>query len=273
MRILIRTSKWAIWARRFGSLAVPLAIIPVFLHRERLITSADFAVIETVAMAVAAIGLGLAIGAFVRLWITGDQGWGKATMGFFLSILCLLPFGLVGFLMLRYPAVADVSTDPANPPGIVSQIPPSGLAPVDRAAIEAAFPNAHDRTYPIEAAEMFALVQTLVEERGWEPRAQREPQTPLAAGQINAVSMTLVGWRDEVGIRIQGDPQGSIVSMRSVSLHPGHDLGENGRRIEEFLTALDTRVTQILRNVPVSPTPAEPEGEPAPVEDEGGAEG
>jgi hypothetical protein len=35
MRILIRTSKWAIWARRFGSLALPLAAIPVLMHRER----------------------------------------------------------------------------------------------------------------------------------------------------------------------------------------------------------------------------------------------
>jgi len=273
MRILIRTSKWAIWARRFGSLALPLAIIPVFLHRERLITSVDFSIIEMIAMAIAALAMFLAIGAFVRLWITGDQGWSKATTGFFLSLLCLLPLAFLFLLTLRYPAVADVSSDPTNPPGIVSQVPPSGLAPVERAAIETAFPNARNRTYPIEAAEMFALVRTLVEARGWEPRAQREPQTPLAEGQINAVSMTLLGWRDEVGIRIEGDPQGSIVAMRSVSLHPGHDLGENGRRIEEFLTALDERVTVILRDVPLGPVAPTDDSEPEEVEDEGGAEG
>jgi hypothetical protein len=156
---------------------------------------------------------------------------------------------------------------------LVSQVPASGLAPVDRPAIEAAFPNARNRTYPIEAAEMFALVRGLVEARGWEPRAQREPQTPLAAGQINAVATTLLGWRDEVGIRIQGDPQGSIVAMRSVSLHPGHDLGENGRRIEEFFTALDERVTQVLRDAPLGPAAPVDETEPEQVEDEGDAEG
>ena len=32
MRILIRTSRWAIWARRLGSVAVPLLVIPVLLH-------------------------------------------------------------------------------------------------------------------------------------------------------------------------------------------------------------------------------------------------
>ena len=208
MRILIRTSKWAIWARRFGSLALPLAIVPVFLHRERLITSADFAIIETIAMATAGLALLLAIGAFVRLWITGDQGWGKATMGLLFALLCLLPLGFVGYLVARYPAVADVSSDALRPPGIVSQVPPSGLPQADRAAIEAAFPNARNRSYPVEAANMFEVVQGLVAARGWEPRAQREPQTPLAEGQINAVSMTLLGWRDEVSIRIQGNPQG-----------------------------------------------------------------
>jgi hypothetical protein len=31
--------------------------------------------------------------------------------------------------------------------------------------------------------------------------------------------------------------------MRSASLHNLHDLGENGRRIEEFLAALDNQIT------------------------------
>src|SRR5690606_4552802 len=164
MRILIRTSKWAIWARRFGSLAVPLTVIPVFLHRERLISSADFTVVEIVALAVAGLGLFLALGAFARLWVTGDQGWGKATIGFFLSLVCLAPFAFTLMQMTLYPAVSDVSTDPARPPGLVSQIETRPLTIAARDAIEAAFPNARSRTYPIEAAQMFALVESLVDE-------------------------------------------------------------------------------------------------------------
>ena len=78
MRILIRTSKWAIWARRFGSLAVPLTVVPVLLHREQFMSSADFAIVESVAAGVAALALILALSAYVRLWITGDRGWGIA---------------------------------------------------------------------------------------------------------------------------------------------------------------------------------------------------
>ena len=257
MRILIRTSKWAIWARRFGSLALPLAIIPVFLHRERLILSTDFAIIETAALIVAGIALFLALGAFVRLWITGDQGWGKATAGFLLALVCLAPFGAVAYFAARYPSTADISTDPQNPPGVVSQLPMH--PPVDYGAVAAVFPNAQDRNYPIGAPQMFAIVTGLVEDRGWEPRARREPQTPQAEGQVNAVAMTLLGWREEAAIRITGVPQGSVVAMRSVALHPGHDLGENGRRVEEFLAALDEQVTLLLRDAPVTAAPVDEE--------------
>ena len=260
MRILIRTSKWAIWARRLGSLALPLVVIPVFLHRERLISSSDFHVVEVVGMAVAALALVLALGAFGRLWVTGDQGWGKAVMGLLFALICLAPLGVLGWQYVTYPDVSDVTSDFSRPPGIVSPVETRPPTAEERAAVEAAFPNARNRSYPIEAGQMYALIVALVDGRGWEPRARREPQTPLAEGQVNSVVTTLLGWRDEVAIRIQGDPQGSTIAMRSVALHDGPDFGGNGRRIEEFLTALDERVTQSLRDIPVAPT-AEPEAE------------
>ena len=74
MRILIRTSKWAIWARRIGALALPLALIPVLLHRGHIITSDNFLTIEAIALGLAAPLVAMAIVAFVRLCFTGDRG-------------------------------------------------------------------------------------------------------------------------------------------------------------------------------------------------------
>ncbi len=268
MRILIRTSKWAIWARRFGSLALPLAIVPVFMHRERMIMSSDFHVVEFVAIGVAAIALVLALGAFARLWVTGDLGWGKAVTGLLLSLVVLLPAAFLFSLTLRYPAVSDITTDFARPPGLVSETAAAPVTGAWRPVLEAAFPNARNRSYPIEASQMFALVASLVENRGWEQRARREPQTPLAEGQINSIATTLLGWRDEVAIRVSGTASGSTIAMRSAALHAGPDFGENGRRIEEFLAALDQRVTEMLRNAPLAPVEPE-EPAPAPEESEG----
>ena len=39
MRILVRTSRWAIWARRLGNFALPLAVIPILMHRAEAINT------------------------------------------------------------------------------------------------------------------------------------------------------------------------------------------------------------------------------------------
>jgi hypothetical protein len=259
MRILIRTSKWAIWARRFGSLAVPMTVLPVLMHREGLISSADFQIVETAAIAVALLALVLSVGAFVRLWVTGDRGWARATLGLLFSLVCLAPLAVVLWMASRYPDVGDVTTDFQRPPGLVSQVVTQPLTGEEQQAIATAFPNARSRSYPVEALQMYDLLTELVTAQGWEIRAGREPQTSLSEGQINAVATTLFGWRDEIAIRIEGDAQGSDVVMRSVALHQGHDLGSNGRRIEQFLVQLDDQITRLLRTAPATPDPPETE--------------
>jgi len=253
MRILIRTSKWAIWARRFGSLAVPLTVVPVLLHREQFIASTDFTVVESVAAGVAALALLLGLSAYVRLWITGDQGWGKATWGLFFAIACLAPFGYLGLQAARYPQVNEVATEFADPLPLSSSIRVVPTSTALQQVIATTFPNARTRTYPIEATQMFATIEELVEQRGWEVRTRREPPTALDGGQLNAISVSVFGWRDEVAIRVGGTPSGSTVDMRSVALSSFHDFGENGRRVEEFLLALDQKITLLLRDAPQAP--------------------
>ena len=265
MRILIRTSKWAIWARRFGSFAVPLTVIPVFMHREQMIGSSDFAIIEAVAAGIALLAVILALGAFGRLWLTGDRGWGRAVWGLIFGILCLLPFAWLGYEATRYPVVNEVTTDIANPLDLLSTVPVAPTSAALREAIAAAFPNARTRTYPVEATEMFAIVERLVEQRGWDIRLRRAPPTALDIGQINAIAVTLFGWRDEVVLRVAGTAQGSTIDMRSVPLAGFTDFGENGRRIEEFLVALDDQITLTLRDGPQPGATPEPETEAPPV--------
>lgn len=268
MRILIRTSKWAIWARRLGTFALPLAVIPVFLHRERIIGSDDFHIIELVAGGFALIALVLALGAFMRLWVTGDQGWARAAIGLFFSLVCLAPMVFVLWLALRYPSVTDVSTNFGDPPALVTVV--AKLAtPEQRAELEAAFPNARTRTYPIAAEQMFGIVEQLAAANGWEPRARRAPTHPLDEGDLNGIATTLLGWRDEVSVRVLGTASGTTVDMRSAAAHGWSDLGENGRRIEAFLLALDQRITLLLRDAPqTSAAPTEPEAATPQVQEE-----
>jgi hypothetical protein len=255
MRILVRTSKWAVWARRVGALALPLAIIPVLLHRLHVVTSDNFLVIEAIALGLAGLAVLMALIAFSRLWFTGDQGWWKASLAFIFGVLPLLPAAWFGYLYLHQPSVPDVTTDFANPPALVSFVESRFVAPEERSRIEAAYPNARSRNYPIAAPQMFDTVSDLVDDRGWDIRAKRAPLSEVDTGDLNAVVTTILGFREEVAIRIAGGPDGTTIAMRSASLSSFPDFGENGARIEAFMLDLDNKVTLMMRNA--APQPAD----------------
>ncbi|MCS6761464.1 MAG: hypothetical protein MO846_05375 [Candidatus Devosia symbiotica] len=92
MRILIRTSRWAIWARWLRSVAAPLVIISVALHWLRLIISDLFLVAALAAALVAPLAVLVSIIALAWLWQTGDQGWGRALAGLLLAFCVWRPW-------------------------------------------------------------------------------------------------------------------------------------------------------------------------------------
>ncbi|MDV3251825.1 DUF1499 domain-containing protein [Devosia sp. BK] len=267
MRILIRTSKTAIWARRLGSLAIPLVVLPVAMHHLGLIDSPSFLIVMMAALAVSALAVLVAVLALIRLWFSGDQGWMKALSGLFLGLICLAPFGYYGYLAYRYPPVTDIATVARGElpllflPDTAKMQPPILLTPDDQARI---FPNATTRTYPLDATQLFGIVDKLAIAQGWDIRRKVEP-TADAPGRINARITTIPGWREEAVLRVSSTPGGASVDMRSASINAPHDFGSNGSRIEDFMIALDNEVTTLLRDNPTAnqPTPAD-DDEPAP---------
>lgn len=257
MRVLIRTSKWAIWARRFGSFALPLAVLPVVMHRARLIESDDFVTLEAIALGFAGLGLLLGLAAFARLWVTGDRGWSKASWALVFSVLTLAPFAWYGSLAERYPMVRDVSTDYRDPPPLGVPLVVPATDPALRDTIARRFPNLGTRTYPVDPAQIFELVSALVTAEGWDVHQSRPPDETDPVGLVTASATRLLGFEDEVAIRVRGAASGSSVDMRSVPRFVFPDFGENGQRIEKLLLALDDRVTKLMRAVPAAPADAE----------------
>ena len=249
MRILLRTSRWAIWARRLGSFALPLTVIPILMHRAQAMSTEAFDAVEIVALVVTLLTLAVTLGAISRLWVTGDLGWGKAIAGLVLGLVCLAPLGLWTAEFVLYPGLPDASTAAASPPELLTPVAsaasPSPADPVP------AFPNLKNRNYPVSTGRMFQLVDQLVVDRGWAVSRRREPATSGEDGQINAIAMTLLGFRDEVAVRVTAAPDGSIVAMRSASLTPVDEPRVNGKRVEDFLTVLDARVTLLMKDEPV----------------------
>ncbi len=259
MRIPVRTSRLAIMSRRMVSFALPLMIIPIFLHRSRTIDSETFGLIVAIGMGFAALGLISGLAAMVRLWFTGDMGWGRAATGVLVGLLCLLPVGLAGQFALRYPQLNDVTTSDAGRILLINKTAQPPVTPVQQADILAAFPNLIPRDYVLTTNQAYRMAMTLVQKRGWEVVDTKMPELENAVGQINATEMTYLGWTDEVAIHIERSVEGAEVSMRSASLgYTEHDLGRNGRRIEAFLRDLDEMVTDELRRGVPFEVPAAP---------------
>ncbi|KKB08688.1 DUF1499 domain-containing protein [Devosia chinhatensis] len=266
MRIKIRTSKAAIWARRLGSIAVPLLVLPVLMHRERYIDSGLFLVLIVFAAAVAALAVLLALLALVRLWFSGDQGWGRAIGGLVLGLFCLAPFGWYGALALRYPAITDIATAPRSELPLLFE-PDTAAMAAPRVATAAeqqnVFPNAETRTYPLDVVQLFGLVNRLAEANDWDMRLRSEPADVTAEGRINARIVTWTGWPEEVVLRVRPAGAGGQVDMRSASIGAPLDFGSNGTRISGFLVALDAEVTAFMRDNPtITAAPADDDAVP-----------
>lgn len=275
MRILIRTSKTAIWARRIGRIAIPLVILPVGMHHLGLIDSPSFFTVAILALIVSALAALVGALALVRLWFSGDQGWGRALSGLFIGLICLAPFAYYGYSAWRYPPVTDIATVPRGElpllflPDTAKMPAPKLISPEEQARI---FPNATTRTYPLDVVSLFGVVERLVQNEGWDIRLNVAPGTDGTPGRINARIATLPGWREEAVLRIAPTATGAKVDMRSASINAPHDFGSNGSRIERFMVTLDNEVTTLLRDNPNvnQPAPAE-DDEPAPnVEGEAG---
>jgi uncharacterized protein DUF1499 len=252
MLILVRVTKLAIWARRFGAYALPITVGPIVMLRSSAIDVEAFEIAEGLALLLALLAVLFGLAAFARIWMTGDRGWGRAVAGLLLGLACLGPGAVIAAEYLRYPMASDVTTDLSNPPPLVSSVAVSPPSPALLARIAAAYPTIKTRDYPLDPAQVFGLVAGLVQDRDWQLLRSVMPDDQGGNGQLNAVATTLFGFREEVSIRLAPTADGSAVAMRSVSLSTLHEPGANGSRVAAFLTDLDAKIAQAQNAQPAA---------------------
>lgn len=247
MRILIRTSRLATWSQRLGGFAAPLLVLSVVLHRTGAIGTDAFEICLAIATLLGGSAVLLGIAAYGRLWFTGDKGWGRASFGLFAGTVASLPAGYAAVMMTLYPSTENVATDPREPPPLAFSVADDG-AVLDPAVLGRRFPHLVSRSYQIDSAALYRLVEAQIRWRGWDIAEARAPVARSGPGALHALHTTLLGWRNEIAIRIRSRPDGAEIVMRAASLRPAlHDLGLNGRLIEAFFLTLDDQVTTYVR--------------------------
>lgn len=234
-----RTSAPALWCRRTALFAAQFLLLGAVLHHLEAISTPAAVYILAAALFLAVAALLLAGAALTGIWRHGLAGGGYAVTGAAVALLILAGPLLYVPELLTQPRLNDVATDTQAPPAFtaLAGARPAGANPAaypgrpSAARQRAAYPGIRTMTLERSPAETFDLVRGAVERMGWRIVAEARPEGD-SEGRIEAVAKTpLMGFRDDVVIRVTSRSGGSAVDVRSASRYGVHDFGTNARRI------------------------------------------
>jgi hypothetical protein len=146
------------------------------------------------------------------------------------------------------PAIADITTDVNDPPRfeVIARIRPRGANPINYPGVEtaakqrAAYPTMTSLRIEATPAEVYENAIDIVNKRKWRVVDFRSPLPGRREGRIEAVALTpVMGFRDDVVIRIRGTATSAVVDVRSASRYGQRDWGSNARRIRALLDEIE----------------------------------
>jgi uncharacterized protein (DUF1499 family) len=257
----------AAWSGRFGLFAFAVALLSIIIVRSGFLDIAPALATFAAALMFAGLAILLAFAAFVVIWRQGTRGLGRAIGGMFLGILLLAYPGYLGYRAQKLPAINDITTDAANPPRftVLARLRPRGTSdyPGQRFAEQQrkAYSDIEPLQYDAPAATAYKVALAVVTKRKWNILDTQAP-APARPGSIEAVARTLImGFRDDVVVRITQAGSGTRIDVRSASRYGTHDFGANARRVTSLLSDIDDAMDAELSK-PAAPEPKE-EKEPA----------
>ena len=243
-------SRLAAWSARFALFALAVAALSVIIVRSGLLEIGPALATFAAALAFAGLAVLLSFLAFIVIWRQGLSGIGSAVLGLFLGTLLLAYPGYLGYRASKLPAIHDITTDPVNPPRFAAlgrQRPPgtsdySGAATAR--AQQAGYPDIAPLQVSAPAKLAYDVALALVTKRKWHIVDAR----PAAAGRRDAVieataRTPIMGFRDDVVIRVSPAGQGARIDVRSASRYGFHDFGANASRVRSLLEDLDDAVS------------------------------
>jgi len=258
-------SRLAAWSGRFALFALAVVALSVVIVRSGLLEIVPALATFAAALIFAGMAVLLSFLAFVAIWRQGLSGLGSALLGLMLGLLLLAYPGYLGYRATKLPAISDITTDPGNPPrfDVLAHLRPRGSNDYPGAAVaqaqRAAYPDIAPLQVNAPAKVAYDIALALVSKRKWHVVDARPPAVGRREAVIEAVARTpIMGFRDDVVIRVSAVGDGARVDMRSASRYGMHDFGANAARIRSLLDEIDEAVSSAPEPRP------EPEKKPQP---------
>ncbi|SHH71382.1 DUF1499 domain-containing protein [Bradyrhizobium erythrophlei] len=264
-------SSLASWARNLAIFSVVAVVVSILIVRFGFLEMKP--ALATLFGALACAGLSILVGfaAFAAIWQNGSRGMSRILLALLIDAVVLAYPVYLAVQYRKLPPIHDITTDPIDPPRFEALAPlrtGDGTNPAVYAGLYSA--EQQRRAYPdidtveldVPAQRAFDIAKRIVAKRKWLVIDEREPQPPRRLGRIEAVARTpIMGFREDVSIRVTPDGDGSRVDIRSASRYFESDLGSNAARIskliDEINTAADAAELKPVKKpvVPVKPAP------------------
>ena len=244
-----RMSRLAVWARWCAFFSLAATVLAILIVRSGMLEIVPALATFAGALAFAVVGIVLAFGAFVAIWKDGIDGIGHALSAIAIGAALIAYPAYLGTRAYRLPAINDITTDPIDPPrfDVIARLRPrgtveyAGLYSADQQA--AAYPDVQPLSVSATPQIAYEEAIKVIAKRKWRVVLERPPQAGRPNGQIEAVARTaIMGFRDDVAIRVRPTPDGSVIDIRSASRYGRHDFGANAARIRGLLADIDDAV-------------------------------
>jgi uncharacterized protein (DUF1499 family) len=177
--------------------------------------------------------------------------------------LALLAYpAYLGVKAYRLPWIYDITTDPIDPPRYeaLARLRPRDANPVNYAGLYAAeqqrtaYPDIGPLGTSATPQNAYDAALAVVNKRKWRVVDARPPQVGRREGHIEAVARTpIMGFRDDVVIRVRAETDGSRIDARSSSRYGTFDFGTNAARIRTLIDEIEEAI--VNQKQPRQPAP------------------
>jgi len=261
-------SRLAIWSRRIALFSLAATFIAIIVVRSGALEIVPALSTLGGALALAMLAILLAFGAAVSIWKDGVGGIGEAVTGLLIG-LALIAYPLyVGVKAYKLPAIYDITTDPIDPPRFdaIARLRPRDANPVTYAGLytaeqqRTAYSDIEPDMTNVSPQEAYNAVLKVITKRKWHVVDARPPQASAPRdGLIEAIARTpILGFRDDVVVRVRSTSDGTRIDVRSASRYGRHDLGTNAARVRNLISDIDD-VLALPRKPAPAPAPAKPQ--------------
>ncbi|MGY3586818.1 hypothetical protein ACVIGB_004122 [Bradyrhizobium sp. USDA 4341] len=263
----------ATWSRNLAIFSVVAVVVSIIIVRFGFLEVKPALATFFGALGLAGLSILLGLAAFAAIWQNGTRGMGRILLAFLIDAAIL---GYPAYLTYQYrklPRIYDVTTDAIDPPkfeALARLRTGEGTNPAAYAGLysaekqRAAYPDIETVELETPVDRAYEMTLRLVNRRKWLVIDARAPQPPRRIGRIEAVARTpIMGFREDVSIRVTPDDEDSRVDIRSASRYFDTDLGSNAARVKKLIEDLNSAADNENAKPAKKAAPVAPKAPPA----------